>query len=182
MDCYVKFSAPLFSSYSFLYNFMIIFLYHILLHPYGPDFNLFCDFMFSNVVLYNQLELWIYIVYPNVYLLVSEIIVLQTLMIRPKDKEINMLIPGHITKKVLPFKSMVFVCVCMYVGGQIGICLYDIHLLYHQEKPLKYFQKMTWVNIAYCTQASRQNLLFVCVNLGVSLTPLHIFHITMSQQ
>lgn len=41
------------------------------------------------------------------------------------------------------------------------VCMY-MHLHYHLKKPLKYFQKMTWVNTGYCTQASRQDLLFVC--------------------
>lgn len=51
--------------------------------------------MFSNVVLYNFLELWIYIVNPNAYFLVSEIIILKTVIIRPRDKEINMPIPRY---------------------------------------------------------------------------------------
>lgn len=51
--------------------------------------------MFCNVVLYNFLELWIYIVNPNAYFLVSEIIILKTVIIRPRDKEINMPIPRY---------------------------------------------------------------------------------------
>lgn len=51
--------------------------------------------MFSNVVLYNFLELWIHIVNPNAYFLVSENIILKTAIIRPRDKEINMLIPRN---------------------------------------------------------------------------------------
>lgn len=51
--------------------------------------------MFSNVVLYNFLELWIHIVNPNAYFLISENIILKTAIIRPRDKEINMLIPRY---------------------------------------------------------------------------------------
>lgn len=51
--------------------------------------------MFCNVVLYNFLELWIHIVNSNAYFLVSEIIILKTVIIRPRDKEINMPIPRY---------------------------------------------------------------------------------------